>query len=89
MANSNTQVNQLGMADSNTTANPFNGYQQHQEMFYQQPSWGYPVVTQTTNSRFMPINDNATQPVYYSHQFAFTAGENDAGNGTNVFGDDL
>ncbi|OHW93076.1 hypothetical protein CSPAE12_08383 [Colletotrichum incanum] len=89
MANTNNQMNQLGMTDSNTTANPFNGYHQQQDMFYQQPSWGYPVVTQTTNSRLMPINDNATQPVYYSHQFPFTAGENDAGNGANVFGDDL
>ncbi|KZL81370.1 hypothetical protein CI238_00407, partial [Colletotrichum incanum] len=85
MANTNNQMNQLGMTDSNTTANPFNGYHQQQDMFYQQPSWGYPVVTQTTNSRLMPINDNATQPVYYSHQFPFTAGENDAGNGANLF----
>ncbi|GKT48088.1 uncharacterized protein ColSpa_08269 [Colletotrichum spaethianum] len=88
MGNSNIQMNQLSMTHPTTTTNPFNGYQQ-QEIFYQQPSWGYPVVTQTTNSRFMPINGNATQPMYYSHQFAFAAGENDSGNGTNVFGDDL
>ncbi|KAK2061232.1 hypothetical protein LY76DRAFT_603423 [Colletotrichum caudatum] len=89
MANSNNQMNQLSVADPNTTANPFNGYQQQPEIFYQQPSWGYPMVTPTLNTRFMPINGNATQPVYYTTQFAFTASENDSGNGPNVFGDEI
>ncbi|KDN63568.1 hypothetical protein CSUB01_05318 [Colletotrichum sublineola] len=89
MANSNSQMNQLSVADSNTTANPFHGYQQQHEIFYQQPSWGYPVVAPTVNSRFMPINGNVTQPVYFTHQFAFNTGENDLGNGANVFGDDI
>ncbi|KAK1998649.1 hypothetical protein LX36DRAFT_575889 [Colletotrichum falcatum] len=89
MANSNSQMNQLSVADSSTTANPFHGYQQQHDIFYQQPSWGYPLVPPTVNSRFMPINGNATQPVYYTPQFAFTAGEADVGNGANVFGDDL
>ncbi|OBR15229.1 hypothetical protein CH63R_00409 [Colletotrichum higginsianum IMI 349063] len=88
MTNSNSQVTQASMADSNITASPFNDFQQ-QDMFYQQAPWAYPMVAQASNSRFIPINGNQAQPAFYGHQFSFPAGENSQGNGTDIFGNDL
>ncbi|WQF77591.1 hypothetical protein CDEST_02605 [Colletotrichum destructivum] len=85
---SNSQVTQASMADSNITASPFNDFQ-HQEMFYQQAPWAYPIVGQASNSRFIPINGNQAQPAFYGHQFSFPTGENSQGNGTDIFGNDL
>ncbi|KAK6227314.1 hypothetical protein QIS74_00869 [Colletotrichum tabaci] len=88
VTNSNSQVTQASMADSNITASPFNDFQQ-QDMFYQQAPWAYPMVAQASNSRFIPINGNQAQSAFYGHQFSFPAGENSQGNGTDIFGNDL
>lgn len=90
----NNHLNQGGLANPNTS-NPFNGFHQPQDMFYNQnyQSPWLPPVSHAQTHGFNPINGTPNQQLFFGNQMlpmaanAFSANENDQGQGMGMFGE--